>query len=497
MIQSGILTTIDSTTGQSTGVPVRGAWINFVQNNVTKATVQTNVETGAYSVDVPFGKYTVNLAVGNVTVTMRAGQLFELKSGDNASVFQNWLYSTTADVDDTLLNSFKQIANDISDSANRAENAATEAQQIQSAMTENGYVTTKDVKLAYLFGNPANGRYKTQDDDPAFIDLTPLNATNAYVDVLNYFTSNGNYIKLEWTYSGNQQGQRSFQILKTNGAWGAPQEIYKGSRAVGLVFTYNRPDEVAGKYTDANNYIENGIYHFSSIVAAQAVSNLPFPTAGILVTISGNNDCFQLFSVYGDNRFYKRKYYAYSKRWTEWALEYNTSNTTVDSNGNIKKASPIIKLFDNHIEWNQDFKEDPIFEKLGIGVYKISNTNGLARGIVHGDWYIETPKNRNGLPYFMVEWEQDAITDDVIIKVFDRKFDINIGDFVNGEPHDIGKDERWIDLRFHEQIYALVTNRTPRDINVPYRELWGIEPYIPPIVEPIEEDIALEDQRAF
>ena len=126
---------------------------------------------------------------------------------------------------------------------------------------------------------------------------------------------------------------------------------------------------------------------------------------------------------------------------------HSTANTTVDSNGNIKTASPIIKLFNDHIESNDSFKEKPVFEKLGMGVYKISNTLGLAKE----GWYIETPKDKNGLPYFMVDWEQDEESQDVIIRVFKKKLDLETLDFVNGDPVDIGKDQRWIDLRFHEE----------------------------------------------
>lgn len=125
---------------------------------------------------------------------------------------------------------------------------------------------------------------------------------------------------------------------------------------------------------------------------------------------------------------------------------YTSINTTVDSNGFIKQASPIIKLFDDHIEANDSFKEKPEFEKLGTGVYQISGTLGLAKE----GWYIETPRDRNGFPYFLVEWEQDE-NNVVTIRTFKRKIDLETLDFVNGDPVDIREDQRWIDLRFHEE----------------------------------------------
>lgn len=125
---------------------------------------------------------------------------------------------------------------------------------------------------------------------------------------------------------------------------------------------------------------------------------------------------------------------------------YTTANTTVDSNGFIKAASPIIKLFNDRIEANDSFKGEPEFKKVDTGVYQISGTLGLAKE----GWYIEIPRDRNGFPYFLVEWEQDE-NNVVTIRTFKRKIDLETLDFVNGEPVDIGEDQRWIDLRFHEE----------------------------------------------
>ncbi len=184
---------------------------------------------------------------------------------------------------------------------------------------------------------------------------------------------------------------------------------------------------------------------------------------------------------------------------------YTTLNTTVDSNGNIKKASPIIKLFHDRIEWNQDFKEPPILEKIATGTYKISNTHGLSRD----GWTYEKPKNKDGNYFFKIRVQK--LDDGCIITVHDYYVadeEVEIIDEhgnarmvkkqveVFSMPRDIKPEERWIDLRFHEQIYTL-TSELPK-LNIPYRELWGVEPYIPPIMEQIEdENIAFLDQRAF
>lgn len=150
----------------------------------------------------------------------------------------------------------------------------------------------------------------------------------------------------------------------------------------------------------------------------------------------------------------------------------DTQNTSVDSNGFIKRASPVVNLYANHIEHNDQFDEEPIFSKIDIGHYKISNTLGLAKGLDAGDWYIETPKDKNGERYFNTEWQQlDDNT--VIIRTYEREAfteeyerydesgevlkDPNGNPLkfykiheINGEPIDI-TENRFISLRFYEE----------------------------------------------
>lgn len=162
---------------------------------------------------------------------------------------------------------------------------------------------------------------------------------------------------------------------------------------------------------------------------------------------------------------------------------YSDKNTTVDSNGFIKKASPIIKLFDDHIEWNQDFKEDPIFEKIAAGTYKISNTHGLARE----GWTYEKPRGKDGNTYFKIKVQK--LDDGCIISVHDYFVDyenVTIIDDVGNkrtvkkqievlsQARDIKANERWIDLRFFEKTYSIVDKFT---MEAPYKPE-NVKPYI-------------------
>ncbi|MDM8432332.1 hypothetical protein M8L51_20675, partial [Acinetobacter baumannii] len=125
----------------------------------------------------------------------------------------------------------------------------------------------------------------------------------------------------------------------------------------------------------------------------------------------------------------------------------SSKNTTVDANGFIKSASPIVKLFADKIEPNDEAAEQPLsFEKLDIGHYLLKGTSGFATE----GWYIETPKDANGNILFAVIYQQ-LENKDIEIKTFKKKFDVEsasiIADLDN--PVDISTG-RWIDIRLQE-----------------------------------------------
>ena len=131
----------------------------------------------------------------------------------------------------------------------------------------------------------------------------------------------------------------------------------------------------------------------------------------------------------------------YSKIWTE-------SNATKDANGFLKSASPVIDMYDNKIELNQDAEQQGgiTFEKLGIGDYLVKGSLGFAQE----GWYIETPKDANGNVLVAVVYEQLA-NNDLSIKTYAKKFDDETGDIVANlaKPRDIPTG-RFISLRLHE-----------------------------------------------
>lgn len=124
--------------------------------------------------------------------------------------------------------------------------------------------------------------------------------------------------------------------------------------------------------------------------------------------------------------------------------ELQSIGFTVDSNGVIKKASPIVRLFADKIELNDEAEEQDItFERLGIGDYLIKGSLGFDQE----GWYIEMPKDANGNVLVAVVYKQ-LPNNDISVKTYAKKFDEETGDIVpnTDKPRDI-PETRWVDLR--------------------------------------------------
>lgn len=123
------------------------------------------------------------------------------------------------------------------------------------------------------------------------------------------------------------------------------------------------------------------------------------------------------------------------------------ANTTIDSNGFIKAASPVVQLYADNIHLNEEAQlQDITFEKLGVGDYLIKGSLGFAQE----SWYIEMPKDANGNVLVAVAYEQ-LENNDISVKTYAKKFDDETGDIVANltKPRDIPAG-RWIDLRLQE-----------------------------------------------
>ena len=92
--------------------------------------------------------------------------------------------------------------------------------------------------------------------------------------------------------------------------------------------------------------------------------------------------------------------------WSAWIENYNVTNTTKDANGNLKAASPIVKVFADHIE-NNDESEGVTLKKLYTGIYQLHGVLGLhsdaSWGGINGG--ITIPCGINQLPLVYVLYD--------------------------------------------------------------------------------------------
>lgn len=135
-----------------------------------------------------------------------------------------------------------------------------------------------------------------------------------------------------------------------------------------------------------------------------------------------------------------------ASRQIEYNLIRTAANTTVDSNGFLKNASPIVQLFADKIEMNDEAQQQNIeFEKLGVGDYLIKGSSGFAQE----GWYIETPKDANGNLLVAVVYEQ-LENGDISVKTYDYMLN-NKGRIVADTETRLDIPEtRWVDLRLQE-----------------------------------------------
>ncbi|KQE41667.1 hypothetical protein APD45_15225 [Acinetobacter baumannii] len=155
--------------------------------------------------------------------------------------------------------------------------------------------------------------------------------------------------------------------------------------------------------------------------------------------------------------------------WTDGSTDFTakyffrtSSNTTVDANGFLKNASPVVKLFADKIEPNDEAAEQPLsFEKPDIGHYLVKGSSGFAKE----GWWIEIPTDTHGNKICAVEY-QTLENGDLEIKTFKKKLNdegdivanldapIDIPNNANGEP-------RWIDIRLNT-VKRKIIRKVPR-----------------------------------
>lgn len=209
--------------------------------------------------------------------------------------------------------------------------------------------------------------------------------------------------------------------------------------------------EIAGKNPmETHNHLSSkgGGYNAYYFVSNGQTTGFPEgygSIRGYHITNNNYSYSWQIFSgIDGKNHYIRSA--SSATAWSAWFKFLTGSNTSTDSNGFIKAASPIVQLYSDKIELNDEAQQQNIeFKKLGVGDYLIKNSTGFS----NDGWYIETPKDANGNLLVAVVYEQ-LENGDISVKTYDYMLNKKGRIVADTEaPLDI-PESRWIDLRLQE-----------------------------------------------
>lgn len=174
--------------------------------------------------------------------------------------------------------------------------------------------------------------------------------------------------------------------------------------------------------SDFNLAVNSGFYGGPGGVANPL--NVPPQTSqgnplygAFLVASRSSTEAFQL-GCHSNEIWFRPKR---SGTWQDYQRFYTTANTVTDANGNLKAASPVIRVYKDHIEPNEE-AEGVTVEKLSTGVYKLKGVLGMnsdpSWGGIHGGLVV--PNGINNLPLVWADFE--VLPDgDMIIETRYRK----------------------------------------------------------------------------
>ncbi len=171
------------------------------------------------------------------------------------------------------------------------------------------------------------------------------------------------------------------------------------------------------------------------------------------ITSADESARMQLIGFYGDSNgkigFGYKVYNPNSQAWYNFAVVRDTSNTTVDSNGFIKIASPIVKIYgDGRYETN-DESAGVTVTRQDVGQYLIEGCEALNSDAAWGgiDGGFEIPTDRNKQPLIWLDYEVNA-DGSALVKTYHREhpsapaFARNERDgLADGDPVDIPADQ--------------------------------------------------------
>lgn len=226
------------------------------------------------------------------------------------------------------------------------------------------------------------------------------------------------------------------------GTWGNwIQSVLVGDYGIGSTALIGAPQASDANSTDTNGFTaapgSTGVNYFSNFAPM------------LTMTRAGGNDSTGMIGqiqVTPQTMAFRAREL---NSWTSWRTIYHSGNTTKGSDGTLKAASPIVKIFhDGHSETN-DESEGCTVTRLGVGQYLLENCIGMnadaSWGGINGGFDI--PKDRNEQPLIWLDFEVNT-DGSVLVKTYHRtypdapEFAQNIIESItDGEPVDIPVDQ--------------------------------------------------------
>lgn len=152
--------------------------------------------------------------------------------------------------------------------------------------------------------------------------------------------------------------------------------------------------------------------------------------------------------------------------YSDWFAVYTTINTTRASDGTLKAASPVLKMFSDGTYQTNDESEGCTVTRLAVGEYLVEGCEGMNSDAAWGgiDGGFDIPTDRNKQPLIWLDYEVNA-DGSVLVKTYHRThpeapaFARNELQGINdGDPVDIPRDQ-FVSVRVEMPADSLYNHR--------------------------------------
>ncbi|MEQ5572569.1 hypothetical protein ABN306_07045 [Providencia huaxiensis] len=266
--------------------------------------------------------------------------------------------------------------------------------------------------------------------------------------------------KLDKTGVVETTGSSTTKVMSQNG-------VTKALRSSELIQSADQIiKDTNGNASDFNNARANAVF-FGYPTATNSAA-----ITGVGIDIAQVKDDYRL-QLIGDFHGRQVAFRARNgdiKVWSSWLKFFHEGNATKDSNGNLKAASPIVKVFAEHIETN-DEAEGVTMQKLGVGHYLIKGVVGFN---ADGSWGINNgfviPQEHNGKNMVLIDYEVRPDGDIEVFVFHQQNTDLperfqnkrikHVDEegvpvyYENYEPCDV-PESRWIDMRVEMPVNSI------------------------------------------